>query len=175
MPELKRLLVPMDFSEGSRLALRHALELAETFGAAVNALHVWEPSPYLSPDAVVWLKGEQQTFWAHAKHQLQERLQTTVAEVVAELPEEAGARPVATEVVSGYTSETILSTIREGGYDMVVMGTRGRTGLSHVLLGSVAERIVRMASCPVMTIKPRESATDAEPDLPKGFDTPTMI
>ena len=158
MPELKRILVPVDFSDASRDALRHALELATTFDADVHALHVWEPSPYLSPDAVVWLKGEQQSFWEHMKHQLDERLNATVGEVVTETSSDTH-RHVETEVVSGYTSETILSTIREGGFDMVVMGTRGRTGLERLRLGSVAEQVLRQAPCPVLLRRAAESCT----------------
>lgn len=177
MPELKRILVPMDFSDCSREALRQALELAAPFGAATHALHVWEPSPYLSPDSLVWLEGEQKSFWQHMRRELEERLKATVDAVVSETPEQTEPRAaVETEVVTGYASETILSTIRDGDYDMVVMGTRGRTGLTHVLLGSVAERIVRLAACPVMTIQPGKASSRSEgPDLPQGFDTPTML
>ncbi|HHH30424.1 MAG TPA: universal stress protein [Polyangiaceae bacterium] len=174
MPELKRILVPVDFSTCSREALRQAIELAASFDAEVHAVHVWEPSPYVSPDSLVWLNGEQKSFWDHMRLQLIEQLRAAVDEAVSA----SGSKPavIATKVVSGYTSETILSTVRDEGFDMVVMGTHGRTGLTHVLLGSVAERIVRLASCPVMTIKPCEPSKDSgAPELPKGFDTPTML
>jgi len=173
MPELKRILVPIDFSTSSREALRRALALAPSFGARVDAMHVWEPSPYVSPDSLVWLRGEQRSFWEHMRHELEDKLRSTVATIVEEEGADEGS--VTSRVVAGYTSEMLLSTLRDEGYDLIVMGTHGRTGLSHVLLGSVAERLVRMAPCPVMTIRSHDEERASEPDLPKGFDTPTMV
>jgi nucleotide-binding universal stress UspA family protein len=174
MPRLQRILVPIDFSVSSENALRRAMTLAKAFGARVDALHVWEPSPYVSPTSLVWLRGEQRSFWEHMKRELEEKLTETVARVAKEEGFDAAA--VRSTVVSGYTSETILSTIEEEEFDMVVMGTHGRTGLSHVLLGSVAERIIRIAPCPVMTIKtPAQEERSSEPEIPKGFETPTML
>lgn len=174
MSRLARILVPIDFSSSSENALRQALALARAFDAEIDTLHVWEPSPYVSPTSLVWLRGEQRSFWDHMKRELEEELEKTVTRVLDE--EETDAVLVNSRVVSGYTSESILSAIADEGYDLVVMGTHGRTGLSHVLLGSVAERIVRVAPCPVMTIKtPKSDESSREPEIPKGFETPTML
>lgn len=162
---MKRILVPLDFSLGSRAALRHAVALAERFGARVEVLHVWEPSPVVAPESAAWLGGDADTFWANLAEDLRKRLEALVAE---EAP--SSTVPIAVEVEPGYVAHTILRKLERGEYDLVVMGTHGRTGLSHVLVGSVAERVVRLSPVPVTTIRvaakkarrheaPREAAT----------------
>ncbi|HZO12024.1 MAG TPA: universal stress protein, partial [Polyangiaceae bacterium] len=61
--------------------------------------------------------------------------------------------PISAQVQAGYVAQSLLERLKHGNYDLVVMGTHGRTGLSHLLLGSVAERVVRLAPCPVLTIR----------------------
>lgn len=148
MLSIKRILVPVDFSEGSRCALRKAVMMAETFDAQIDVLHVWEPSPYVSPSQLVWMSGESCVFSDRMHAEFEQRVRQLVSE---EAPEHEARINVI--VRAGYTSHDILETLRDEHYDLVVMGTHGRTGLSHLILGSVAERIVRMAPCPVMTIR----------------------
>lgn len=148
MAELNRILVPVDFSEGSRRALRYADFLADRFDAKVVALHVWEPAPVVAPDQVMWIGGDADTFWSTMSEDLRRRLEALVRE---EAPGLAARATV--EVEAGYVAHTILRKVEKDGFDLVVMGTHGRTGLSHVLIGSVAERVVRLSPVPVVTLR----------------------
>jgi nucleotide-binding universal stress UspA family protein len=168
MEVMKRILAPMDFSEASREALRYALFLAQRFHAHLEVLHVWEPSPYVSPSALVWLQGEQQSFWSHVERDLSQRLRVWVAEVA-----EAETPRVTMHVQAGYTSQTILQAADKGEFDLIVMGTHGRSGLSHLLLGSVAQRVVRLAPCPVLTVRSQRADPASRPGASRpGASTP---
>ena len=152
MSAVTRILVPLDFSQGSRAALRHAGYLAKQLGAKLDVLHVWEPSPVVAPDHLSWLGGGVDTFWVNLSEDLKKRLAKLVAE---EIPD--AAEDVTVEVEAGYVANTILRRLKKNGHDLIVMGTHGRTGLSHLVMGSVAERIVRLSPVPVMTVRvPRE-------------------
>ncbi len=157
MPAVRRVLVPIDFSPSSQAALEYANFLAAKLTAALEVLHVWEPPGYVGPDALALLPvAAGQPGW-----------QRTRAEVLREVElflRRSGARPsdVAVRVEAGEPSDAILSAAKDGGADLIVMGTHGRTGISRLLIGSVAEAVVRRATCPVMTIRvpsrmPRES------------------
>ena len=145
---MRRILAPMDFSEASREALRYAVMLAERLDANLEVLHVWEPSPYVSPSALVWLQGEQQSFWEHVERDLSRRLRAWVVEIA-----DGKTSHISTRVEAGYTSQAILKAAEQGRFDLIVMGTHGRAGLSHLLLGSVAQRVSRLAPCPVLTVR----------------------
>ncbi|MBM4360610.1 MAG: universal stress protein [Deltaproteobacteria bacterium] len=161
MNDIRRILVPLDFSEGSRLALRHAVALARRLGAEVHALHVWEPSPVVAPDHVSWLGGSADTFWTNLSADLEKRLRALIAE---EIPDAAASTSV--EVDAGYVAHTLLRSIDQGQVALLVMGTHGRTGLSHVLMGSVAERLVRLSPVPVMTIRATRRSRKARHEEP---------
>jgi len=145
---IRHILVPIDFSEGSRAALRYAVELAERLDATIDALHVWEPAPYIAPTQLIWIGEDARSFWTHMDHSLREQLTALIAEEAAE-----AHIPISAQVQAGYVAQSLLERLKHGNYDLVVMGTHGRTGLSHLLLGSVAERVVRLAPCPVLTIR----------------------
>ena len=145
---VKHILVPIDFSEGSRAALRYAVELADKLDASIDALHVWEPAPYIAPTQLIWIGGDARSFWSHMDQSLREQLNALIAEEAAD-----AHLPIHAHVQAGYVAQSLLERLKHGNYDLVVMGTHGRTGLSHLLLGSVAERIVRLAPCPVLTIR----------------------
>lgn len=137
----KHILVPVDFSESSRHALELGIELATTFKASLTLIHVWEIPTYpymeLVPTNIDYLTPVENA----AKAKLAE----TVAEIEARLP---GVKSL---LKVGNPWEQILTAIAGHGIDLVVMGTHGRRGLSHVLLGSVAEKIVRLSPVPVLT------------------------
>ena len=147
MALINRILVPVDFSAGSRAALRYAASIAEKFDASIEAFHVWEPLPYVAPSQMVWMGSEPDEFWKQYKVAAEERLSLLVR---TEVP--AAAERVALRVEAGYPSGSILDRLDTEAFDMVVMGTRGLTGLKHLLLGSVAERVVQRAKCPVLTL-----------------------
>lgn len=152
MPDIKSILVPVDFSLGSRAALRHAALLAERFDAKVEVIHVWEPSPVITPNQLMWVGGDVDNFWRQLSGDLERRIKELVAEETPRI-----AKDVHVVVEAGYVAHSVVRRIEQGHYDLVVMGTHGRTGLSHLLLGSVAERVVRLSPTPVLTVRvPKE-------------------
>lgn len=159
MPAVSRILVPIDFSPSSRAALEYALFLAAPFRAEVEALHVWEPPGYVGPDALALLPvGTGQPGWDQTRADVQRE--------VEQLLGRASDRPraVAVRVEAGEPSDTILRLAREGGADLIVMGTHGRTGLARLLIGSVAEAVLRRSTCPVLTIRvPTKTPRDTVP------------
>ena len=141
----KKILIGTDFSEPSAAALRTAMELARRLGAELFIVHVEEPLPAyaFSEGGLPDLPRLQQEVRGWAERELEQ---------LATQARDAGV-PVRTAVLFGTPANTIVETARSEGIDLVVVGTHGRTGLAHVLIGSVAERIVRQAPCPVLTVK----------------------
>jgi nucleotide-binding universal stress UspA family protein len=140
MNAIRTILHPTDFSERSDVAFRLACSLARDYGARLIVLHVAEPpmpgageGPLMVP-RVVELEP------------LRERLRQY-------RPPEAPDLHVEDRLVEGFAATEILSVANEIKCDLIVMGTHGRTGVGRMLMGSVAEQIVRKASCPVMTVK----------------------
>lgn len=150
----KKILVPVDFSPSSKLALDYALALAEKFQASIEVLHCWEVPAYLRPDLTVWSGEVSVTLADHARREAEKGMQ----EFLADSRPKSGGPALASRIASGAPYSTILTAIDETGSDLVVMGTHGRTGLSHLVLGSVAEKVVRHARCPVMTVRAPKTA-----------------
>ncbi|HWO20983.1 MAG TPA: universal stress protein [Kofleriaceae bacterium] len=141
-----KILCPTDFSEGSRLALRLALEKLGTDSQLV-IVHVWQAPYVYGPDAGVPGRVMTETK-ALAEVELA-RAKTQV--------EGLGARRVSTVLATGAPWHEIVELARrDREIDLIVMGTHGYTGLTHVLLGSVAEKVVRHAPCPVLAMRVRE-------------------
>jgi universal stress protein A len=143
---IRHILAPTDFSDYSKKAISDAFELARTFGAKLSLLHVIEAPPYpiegFAPSAV----------GADLLGDLERRASTELAQV---LPDAQEATVEVTRAVAiGSPSQKIVETAEAEHVDLIVMATHGRTGLSHLLIGSVAERVVRTAPCPVLTIRP---------------------
>jgi len=148
LPQITRILVPIDFSPSSRAALEYATFLAGETGAALEVLHVWEPPGYVGPDTLALLPvAAGQPGW--------EQTRLDVTREVDQFLAKAGVRPkqVSVRVEAGEPSDKILSVASDGGADLLVMGTHGRTGLARLLIGSVAEAVVRRATCPVLTVR----------------------
>jgi nucleotide-binding universal stress UspA family protein len=146
--EFRHILAPTDFSEYSKTAVASALELAKKFGAKLTILHVVEPPPYPIEGYVP--PNLSTTFLEDLERQASQDL----AQVVPEA--EAANVEVARLVTVGTPYRRIIDTAEAQQVDLIVMATAGRTGFSHLLLGSIAERVVRTASCPVLTIRPRK-------------------
>jgi nucleotide-binding universal stress UspA family protein len=149
MLEVSKILVPTDFSETSEAAYTIAIELAQRFSAEILLLHVHHVPAYMFPDGVAPLSPD-----------LFDEVERSLA---AELERQAGrARAAGCTVKTrsrlGVAHAEILREAEESHIDLVVMGTHGRTGLPHVLLGSVAEKVLRRAPCPVLTVGPRTHA-----------------
>ena len=146
MIAVKKVLVPTDFSDTADAAVRCAAGLAEAFGSSLTLLHVVE-------DAV--MKGLTADVGGSAARRL---LEDATREALAALDRTLAQPPlnrtgVDRAVVAGDPLDVILRYATEHGVDLIVIGTHGRTGLAHVLLGSVAERVVRTSPCPVLTVR----------------------
>jgi universal stress protein A len=152
--EIKRILAPTDFSPHSQRAVRYACALAEKFGAELHLVHVLSEIIPAGPDPLLMPVMPPQ-FYEENEGRAKETLQ--------QILDPAWGRPasVATAVRWGSPVEAVVDYAREEEIELVVIATHGRTGLSHVLLGSVAERIVREAPCPVLTIRDPARAAQA--------------
>ena len=141
---IQTILVPIDYSPHSAKALQVAIGLAKTLSAKVHLLLAYHlPVSITMPDAVVI----PQSFWDSVKDASARKLEKSFETVTRE-----GVR-CESHLTAQTPSAAIVETAKQIGADLIVMGTRGLTGLKHVLLGSVAERTVRSAPCPVMTVK----------------------
>lgn len=145
----KKILVPMDFSEHALHALRLAISLARSSGGSITLLHVGVvPHVYATE---LGLAGAASPLFAQmsediAKEQRHHLERVASEEIPAGLSHDVALR-------EGFPPEEVLSQVKDGGYDLVVMGTHGRTGLGRVLLGSVTERVVRECPVPVMVTR----------------------
>ncbi len=143
---MKRVLHATDFSRASRPAFAKALELAKRDRARLFLLHVLvPPSPFLGDK----LPSSYLELQARARRDAERRLAAAVDEV-----KKAGVRVQAT-LIAGAPSEEILRAARRQRSDLIVIGTHGRTGLGRVFMGSVAERVLQRAPCPVLTVRGR--------------------
>jgi universal stress protein A len=144
--EWKKILCPVDFSDASRSALQVASELARRFDGEVTVFHAYPLPGYTLPEGTV----------LPASGMLQELAEQTDALLVRWRAEAVadGAPRVSSNKAVGEPAAEIVAAAEEGKYDAIVVGTHGRTGLAHVLLGSVAERVVRRAPMPVVTVRP---------------------
>ena len=141
----RRILCALDFSAPSEAALKVAEELAQRFGAELVVAHVVEP--VLAPAAY----GPLPTTVAQVRVEAESAARDRLGEIVSEI----SARGVrATSVLeSGPAADTLVEIVKARKIDLVVIATHGLTGIEHALLGSVAERVVRLCPCPVLTIK----------------------
>jgi universal stress protein A len=144
--DIRRILAPTDFSDFSKQALKSALELAQTFDAKLLLLHVLELPSYPIEGLVPSSLG------ANLLDDLERQASRDLAGVLPEA--EGGGVDVGRRVIIGTPHRKIIEAAEEEKSDLIVMATHGRTGLSHLVLGSVAERVVRTATCPVLTIRP---------------------
>jgi nucleotide-binding universal stress UspA family protein len=140
MLPIRTIVHPTDFSESSDAAFRLACSAARDYGARLLVLHVVRPPPAVAFEAgsmLVEPEGYRDELWERLS-----RLQPRHANVRLEH-----------RLAEGDPAGEILDLARESGCDLIVMGTHGRTGLGRLLLGSVAEQVVRKAPCPVLTVK----------------------
>lgn len=149
MVEIRSILAPTDFSEHAGGAVRFACGLAQRFGAALHLLHVL-------PDVVVPV-GPDPGLIAPLSPEDYAAMERDATEALGRAIDPSWDRPPRVEaaVRFGDAVDGIVGYAADRGVDLIVVATHGRTGLSHVLLGSVAERIVREAPCPVLTIRDR--------------------
>jgi nucleotide-binding universal stress UspA family protein len=142
--DVRRILVPVDFSENTPAVLEWAAHLAEEHASAILLLHAFHlpvefqqlEGAYLPPD-----------FWASVRTEAEASLGRYVAEL-----EKRGIE-VESIVCEGYAATVIVDEAESRGADLIVIGTHGRSGLKHLVLGSIAERVVQKSPCPVLTVK----------------------
>lgn len=162
LPEIKHILYATDLSESARLALRHAASLANRYQAELTMIHVL-------PDWVELMSEEAgfdiethfdreswQNINAAATSSALEKARTRVVEMAAECRQDdpnCSVAKAAIKVVQGDAAARILKELQGGGYDLVVMGAHGQGPFMDMLLGSVANKIVRMSPVPVLTVR----------------------
>jgi nucleotide-binding universal stress UspA family protein len=146
MIRIKSVLVATDFSEPSTVALEYGREFARTYGAKLHVIHVVENLQwrYVTDMPTAYLIDAQKDLEASARARLD-------AVLTDEDRRQLGARAIVVTAVTA--SEAIIEYAKAEAVDAIVMGTHGRGGLAHVFMGSVAERVVRMAPCPVLTVR----------------------
>jgi nucleotide-binding universal stress UspA family protein len=151
---LRTLLVPTDFSEGAAVAVEYALWLAARSNAHVLFLHVMQPTVYSVDFALTY---------PDISVEVRERS----IDALRQLAGDARSRGISADEVLGAGTPfvEINRQAAEHKADLIVMGTHGRTGLAHVVLGSTAERVVRLAPCPVLTVKAAPLGTAEQPEL----------
>ncbi|MEL7640091.1 MAG: universal stress protein [Solidesulfovibrio sp.] len=149
MPSVNNILCAVDFSEGSARVAAYAAALAKATGAAICCV-------YVAPSLAEYV----------GFNVPQAALDTFVGDVVESagtsmhdfIDEHFKGLPAKGQVLTGYPAEEILKAAEDCHADMIVMGTHGRTGIDRIIFGSVAEKVVKTAACPVLTVKPREAA-----------------
>ena len=142
MKKIEKILAPTDLSDLSGLGVSYALELARGWGASVTVYYVADAA-------------ELSTYKARSLDGLIERHQQSLSQFLkqnfADLP---ASVEVASKVELGTPASNIVAEAEKSGYDLIVMSTHGRTGVAHMLMGSVTEQVLRNATCPVFSVRP---------------------
>lgn len=143
---IQRILLPTDFSKHAATATKYACELATKFNAELHLLHTVEIVPAYMPKLATELdfSASVNAMKADAKKSMTGLLD----------PQWAAGRKVVHVVIEGSPKVEIFRYAKQHDIDLIVLSTHGRTGLSHVIMGSVAENVVRNAPCPVLTVRP---------------------
>lgn len=145
MAEIKNILCAVDFSEISTKVADYTGLLAKALNASVTVIHV---APSLAP--FVGLHGSQSSmedFIRETVSKAEQSMDSFIRENFSDVE-------VSGTILSGYADEEILKFVKHGSVDLIILGTHGRRGMDKVLFGSVAERVVKSASIPVLTIRP---------------------
>jgi len=150
----KRILVPVDFSPPSDAALDYARSVAARYGASLHLLHIAE-DPYrafYSAEVLVpEVEGLREEILSDSEKRLKDRLR----------PSDATEFHATAESIIGTPAASIVEYAAGRDIDLIVMGTHGRGGMAHLLMGSVAERVVRTAPCPVLTVRGAQKTATA--------------
>lgn len=154
---IRRILVPTDFAESSLQALEYAADFAKTTRAKISIVFVLEPIQFASP-------GDLYAPSANLGMLLEEQHQAA-QDALGKLQRDLKKRRIiaATILKEGLAYDEIITAAKETRADLIIMATHGRTGVSHLFLGSVAEKIIRHSPCPVLTVR-----TPAQPAKKRG-------
>lgn len=139
----RNILIATDGSENTQRAISYGIEIAKLSGATVHALYVVNTSPIISD------------YWTIGKKNIYEIVKSEGEEAVSEVKKigEASGVEVKKVVLDGYPSNAIIDFAENNNIDLIVMGTLGKTGLDKLLIGSVAEKVVRGSKVPVMVVR----------------------
>ncbi len=147
MIKLKRILVPTDFSEFSKPAFEHACALAARFESELHLVHVLDnPTVHVHDPTLIAMGAIYER-----EYERHESAQASLKNLIGDWD---NGIPVVCETMQGPPFVEIVRYAKKNEIDLIVIGTHGRTGLKHVLIGSVAERVVRKSPCPVLTVRP---------------------
>ena len=146
MLTLKTVLVPTDFSEASESALRYGKAMAEAFGAGLHVVHVMEDLLAHAWAAEVYVSSMPQL-----RDEIEKESRQRLGALLTD--DERGKLHVETALLAGNPFLEIIRYAKAHDVDLIVMGTHGRGPIAHMLLGSVAEKVVRKAPCPVLTVR----------------------
>jgi universal stress protein A len=160
MPSFQKILVPTDFSTLNPDVLQTAAELCRRFEARATLLHVWESELFsvpaiprlYDPMSIPGWNDKLMSALEHARHDMQAN----------------GALQIDIALLEGSPYREIIRFAHDGAFDLIVLGTHGRTGLAHALLGSVAEKVVRLSRCSVMTVHKSERSSRSADDAAHG-------
>jgi nucleotide-binding universal stress UspA family protein len=153
MARLDLIMVPIDFSPASTQAAEYAAWLAARLGARIRLLHVLPEFSYSSAGVAPGMHAELIAAWREMRQRVDEEMAAFAARVAR--AGGGGTGPVQTRVVETQepTADAIVRAACDDRADLIVMGTQGRTGLRRMVLGSVAEQVIRAAHCPVLAVK----------------------
>jgi nucleotide-binding universal stress UspA family protein len=155
MSEPLKILLPVDFSDCSEMALRQCVRLVGQLPATVELVNVWEPVTVAAPEAVLVAPETAATLEREAAASSRDQLDRTLQDLRA-----ANVTATATSQKGGLPSRVIVDLARARGSDLIVMGTHGRRGFERALLGSVVERVLRHAPCPVLSVGPPSAGAE---------------
>lgn len=163
MNPIKKILVPTDFSEHSEFALGYAADFSKRYEAALTVVHVYPVVNYAAAEGFALYTPQQLTALLT---ELGNQLKAQETKLVLD-----GVATVASALVQGDAYQELLRLAP--GFDLIVMGTHGRTGFKHALIGSVAEKLVRTAPCPVLTVRANANASHDVKDAKDVKDVKT--
>ncbi|MDD8018125.1 MAG: universal stress protein [Bacteroidota bacterium] len=144
---LKHILVPIDFSENSKKALRYAVPLAHQFNASITLINIVEPTVFPSDF------GFGQMSFPDVEKELFDKAEEELRSVAKEIP---SAIPNDVAVKTGIPFVEVTNYANDEQIDLIIVATHGRTGVEHILFGSTAEKIIRKAPCPVFVVRAEE-------------------
>ncbi|CAJ1823712.1 universal stress protein [Aeromonas veronii] len=142
MPSIKTLLCPVDFSQMSRAVLDYAVFMAQSHQAQLKLIHVVDQLHGFDSYKILHMTAIEIT------HEMERQARTQLKELVASLP-----IPATFDIRFGRAADEIVIQAKEDEVELIVMGSHGRSGISHLLVGSVAESVVRHAPCPVLVVR----------------------
>jgi len=160
MPSFQKILVPIDFSALNPDVLHTAAELCRRFEARATLVHVWDPELFAVPAVPKLYDPTRVPGWTD---KLMHSLERARHDMQAD-----GALQIDIALLEGAPYREIVRFAHDGAFDLIVLGTHGRTGLAHALLGSVAEKVVRLSRCAVMTVHKSERSSPMATDAVKS-------